>query len=140
MRFLYIFLLISLFSQGQSKKDNAIKIPGVTFKQAASALLDYGYIIEKSDSSLGTIKTEYKTGKGENKWMKLCLFVRIKDSFAIVTGKWYNTLTVNLVDRFSTVENESAAIEYTWGNPKRLFGEMKEFALSFGRPVEYLKN
>lgn len=138
----YLFLLIPLFSFSQKeipKKANTITIVGVVFKEAANSLLDAGYTFEKVDSNFQTIKTEFKEGTGKNKWMRLRLYVRIKDSSAIVTGEWYNTLFIGskLLGIEQTVENSTSKIEYTIGNPKACFNEMKEFALSLKKPVEY---
>lgn len=136
----YIFTLIviiPLFSQAQPKKTNTITVTGVTFNETVNKLLDAGFIIEKSDSTFKTIKTEYKTGAGSNKWMKLSLNIRVKDSIAYITGKWYNTLMLNAFDKFTTIDNEAMAIANTYGNPKACFKEMDVFALSFKKPVEY---
>ncbi|HEY0750045.1 MAG TPA: hypothetical protein VGD26_02750, partial [Chitinophagaceae bacterium] len=72
------FLLIPIFGLSQEKipkNANAIEVKGVSFRQVADGLLDAGYTLERTDSSFQTIKTEFKTGIGKNKWMKLRLMI-----------------------------------------------------------------
>ena len=98
-----------------------------------------GYSFEKIDSNYQRIKTEFKTDEGKNKWMKLRLFIRVKDSTAIITGEWYNTMFIGskLLGIEQTIENSTDKIENTIGNPKNCFNEMNKFALLFNKPVEY---
>lgn len=140
---LIILLLFPLFSFSQSKIEkgtNTINVIGITFKQAAESLLDAGFYIEKTDSIFQTIKTEFKTGTGKNKWMKLRLFVRVKDSTAIITGQWYNSIFIGskLFGIEQTIENNTSKIKYSSGNEKNCFMEMNSFALSFKRQTQYL--
>ena len=139
MKLTLLFLLLSFISSAQPKKANTIIVKGVQFKEVANALLDAGYEIAKSDSSLGTIKTEYKLGTGELKYVKVSIFVRIKDSVATITGKWYNTIVMNaFASKFTTEDNESLIVQNTNGGYKLCFQEMNKLALSFNKPVEYL--
>ena len=139
--FLPIIFLISQQSHAQSKGDNTIKVQEVGFTQVCNALLDSGFVIDKKDDDLQTVKTEFRDGTGKNKWMKLLLSIRVKDSVAIITGSWYNSTVIGM--KFSgqeqTIENNTAKIEYTHGNPKKCFNEMKTFALSLGKQIAYSK-
>lgn len=141
MKLILLFLFAPLIAISQSKGDNTIVVKGVGFLQVCNALLDAGYIIDKKDDGLQTVKTEFKTGKDKNKWMNLLLNVRIKDSSAIITGQWYNTMFIGskFLGQDQTIENSTYKIENTHGNPKACFKEMKTFALSFKKPVEYSK-
>lgn len=109
--------------------------------QVCTALLDAGYVIDKKDNDLYTVKTEFKQGTGKNKWMKLLIKARVKDSVATLTGDWYNTMALGqkLFGNEQTIESLTMKTEYTYGNPKNCFKEMQKFALSFSKPVEYLK-
>lgn len=138
----YFFLLLPIFAISQEKipkKTNTIEVKGISFNEAANGLLDAGYIFEKIDSNFNTIKTEFKEGMGKNKWMKLRILVRIKDSTAIVTGEWYNTMFIGgkILGVDQTIENSTFKIENTSGNPKNCFAEMNVFALSFRKSVQY---
>ena len=139
----YIFLLFPLFALSQQKipkKTNTIEVKGVSFKEVANSLLDAGYAFEKTDSNFQTIKTEFKDGVGKNKWMKLRLMTRVKDSTATITGEWYNTMFIGakLLGVDQTIENSTYKIEYTSGNPKNCFLEMNAFANSFKKAITYL--
>jgi len=139
--YLLIIFPISQQSHAQVKGDKTIRVQDVGFTQVCNALLDAGFIIDKKDDDLQTVKTEFKDGTGNNKWMKLLLTVRLKDSVAIITGSWYNSTVIGtkLLGQEQTIENNTAKIEYTNGNPKRCFNEMKAFALSLGKQITYSK-
>ena len=132
--------LLSFSQKSIPKKANTIKIIGIDFKTIANSLLDAGFTFERIDSNYQTIKTDFREGKGKTKWMKLRLLVRIKDSTALLTGDWYNTIFVgsNILGQQQTVENSIAKIENTFANPKNCFEEMNVFAVSLNKPVEYL--
>lgn len=137
------FLLIPIFGLSQEKipkNANAIEVKGVSFRQVADGLLDAGYTLERTDSSFQTIKTEFKTGIGKNKWMKLRLMIRVKDTTATITGEWYNTMFIGskLLGVEQTIDNSTYKIEYTSGNPKNCFTEMNNFALSLHKPILYI--
>ncbi len=138
--FFFLLPLIAFSQQKIPKKSNAIEIEGLTFKEVANALLDAGYNFDKIDSNFQTIKTEFKVGKDVNKWMKIRLYVRVKDSIAIISGEWYNTMFVGnkFLGQEKTIENSTSKIEYTFGNPKNCFLEMDEFAKSFNKNSTYL--
>lgn len=124
---LLILLIISTICQGQAKGDNTITVKGVGFMQVCNALLDSGYNVKKKDNDLQTVESDFKNGTGKAALFKYKLLVRVKDSTAIITGHHYHTL-------FN-------ALEYTRNTKdSRLpFEDMKKFALSFGKPVEYSK-
>jgi len=138
----YIFLFLPFFGFSQNKtlkKANSIEINSVSFKEVANGLLDAGYTFDKIDSNFHTIRTDFKEGAGKNKWMKLRLLVRMKDSVAIVTGEWYNSMFIGgtLLGQQQMIENSTYKIEYTNGNAKNCFLEMKVFAESFKKPTNY---
>jgi hypothetical protein len=137
-----LFILLPFLGQSQDKipkKTNTIEIVGVSFKEVANALLDAGFTFEKIDSNFLTIKTDFKEGTGKNKWMKLRLMTRVKDSTLFITGEWYNTMLIGgkLFGVEQTIENSTYKIEYTNGNPKNCFLEMNEFANSFNKEKVY---
>lgn len=141
MKLLFTLLILPALVLGQKppKKTNTIEVQGVTFRQMAASLMDAGYYIEKADSNFQTIRTEFKTGTGKNKNMKMRLMVRIKDSTAIITGDWYNTMFVGskILGVENSVENSTFRIENASVNPKNCFNEMNAFALSLNKPVTY---
>jgi hypothetical protein len=138
----FLFIPLTAISQEKiPKKSNTIEVSGVTFKEVVNTLLDFGYTFDKIDSNYQTIKTDFKQGAGKNKWMKLRILVRVKDSIASFSGDWYNTIfmgtTIGGV-RQSTLENSVERIEYRSVNPKNCFLEMNEIAISFKKSVIYL--
>ena len=56
----------------------------------------------------------------------------------IISGEWYNTLVIGhkLFGQEQTVENSTYKIEYTNGNPKNCFLEMKTFTDSFKKAIK----
>ena len=139
----YIFLLLPFWGVSQNeipKKANTIELQGVFFKEIANGLLDAGYTFEKVDSNFYTIRTEFKNGTGKNKWMKCRLLIRVKDSTAIISGEWYNSMFIGskILGQEQTIENSTYKIEYTSGNSKNSFVDMKTFAEFFKRPIRYL--
>lgn len=139
--FTCLLLVCAVISFSQQKGDNTIVVKNVGFIQVCNALMDAGYVIEKKDNDLQTVKTEFKEGSGKNKWMKLLLTIRMKDSAAIITGQWYNTMFPGnkVIGKEFNIENSTEKIEYTFGNPKNCFKEVNQFALSFGKDVSYSK-
>ena len=138
---LILFLVpLSLLAQDIPKGANTIKVTGVSLKEVAKALLDGGYTFEKVDSNFQSIETGFKQSK-KNKQMELSLYVRIKDSAAIITGKTFDAgmTGANFMGTQVSKEEATSDIAYTSGNFVKVFNEMKAFALSFNKPVEYLK-
>lgn len=143
--FLLTFLVITFPhnpASAQQKKDNTIRVKGVDFLQVCNVLLDAGYVIEKKDNDLQTVKTEFRPGKDKNRYMNLCLIIRVKDSVAIITGQWYNTLFdgARIAGQEQTLSNSTYKIENTSGNPKACFKEMNEFASRLGKDLLYSKD
>lgn len=136
-----ISLIFYTICQAQSKGDNAIKVKEMSFAHVCEGLLDAGYNIEKKDADLQTVETGYKTGIGKNKWMKLKLLIRVKDSTAIISGFWYNTMMLGhkILGQEQTIETLAMPIENTNGNPKACFKEMSAFANTLGKNIEYSK-
>ncbi|MBK7289187.1 MAG: hypothetical protein IPI78_02440 [Chitinophagaceae bacterium] len=143
MKSILIVILLSpliCFSQGNIEKGvNTIHVADVSFNQVVDRLLDAGYYIEKIDSNFQTIKTEFKNGGVKNKLNKFRLFIRVKDSLAIITGQFYNTylLGTKLFGVEQTIENSTNPIANKSGNQKSCFNEMNTFAMSFNKPTTY---
>ncbi len=137
----FLIIPITTFSQEIiPKKSNTIEVSGVTFKEVANTLLDFGYSFDKIDSNYQTIKTDFKEGTGKNNWMKLRIIVRVKDSIASFSGDFYNTIFMGSTlggVRQSTIDNSVEKIAYKSVNPKNCFLEINEVAISFKRKVTY---
>lgn len=129
-------VLASVSGIAQNKNDNVIIVKGVTFKMVINNLLDAGYQIQKMDTAYSTVRTEYK---------KLCstcepeylLDIRVKDSTAIITGKWKNTamaaIFLNGADPVMDIRNEKSGV------PKQSFAAANKFALSLSSNIVYAK-
>ena len=136
----FLFIPLTAISQEKiPKKSNTIEVSGVTFKEVANTLLDLGFTFDKIDSNYQTIKTDFKQGTGKNKWMKFRIMVRVKDSIAIFSGDWYNTMFIGttILTVRQSLENSIEKIEYKSVNPKNCFLEMNEIAISFKKSVTY---
>ncbi|MGN6438490.1 MAG: hypothetical protein ACTHMM_18245 [Agriterribacter sp.] len=124
-----LFLLILPVVVFAQRRDNAIMVQSVSFKEAALALLDNGFNIEKSDSSLGIIYCEPKAiGKLDAYGI---VRVRSVDTGIIITGDYQ----VPSVDKnYSRIDNRGMK-----GSPaRRAWDMLDEFAKSFNKPLKYL--
>jgi len=79
-----IFFLVLVFSTqaiAQTRGDNIIIAKNVSFKTACEVLMNEGFVIDKKDNDLLTVKTEPKMTKGV--WLTtIIVYVRIVDSSA----------------------------------------------------------
>ena len=143
MKYKILILILSpLLMQAQEKKDNLIKVKGVSFSVVVNKLLDEGWNIMKIDSNYQTVTTDFRDGRDKTKWMKLRYYVRVKDSTAFISGNWVNAMLLGqqFFGSEFNMENSTQSIEFTFGNPKNCFIEMQRFALSFNKPIEYSRN
>lgn len=130
-----VLLLLPVFSLAQIPvKSNTIKVTGVGFLQACTKLLDMGYLIDKKDNDLMTAQTTYKqyinSYNAEHK-----IFIRVVDSVLTVTG-----LCRAPSGNGGLLNDE----RLWWAKAKKSlasvgFSYLDQYALSFGRPVEYVK-
>lgn len=143
MLLLSLAVCCSAVLYAQIPKDaNTIIVKGVTFKEAVNRLLDSNYSISKIDSNFQTASTEYKQySKGRE---KVSIHVRVKDSAAFITG------TFRYGEKSDYPEGSIGWIAAGGDNPianikqwqhKQIspFSVMNNYALSFGMPVEYIK-
>lgn len=142
-------LLMPIISIGQTQaipsKANQIIVKGVTFAELCSKLLDAGYLIEKKDTDLQTVKTEPKIyPKGWNAAYKI--YARVKDTSiyisATLTAPWSQALTGSVKDPLwrddpSYHHTNKKGVTHTKSLVGMPFMWANEFALSFGKPVEY---
>lgn len=130
------FITLSANSQDIPKKANTIIVQGTTFEQVANLLMDKGYMIDKSDAAMQTILTKEKVGKNN---IYITLFVRIKDSAAIIKGTCTNKIAFHSgMVTLEASEDEIAYRSLEMSLWKMAFRRMNDLALSFGKPVEYL--
>lgn len=135
-------LLFPLFVFPQSKGDNVILVKGVSFYEAVTRLLDEGYSIEKIDSNFKTVQTAFKQTKKPS--TRVSIFIRVKDSTAIVTGIVYDMVLVGIefLGRRYTEDDAKdpiANIGMKGSSAKDAFIEMDRFAKSFNKTIEYKK-
>lgn len=143
MKYLLILLLFPSisFSQPVLKDASVIKVKGVGFLEVCNALLDSGYTIASKDNDLQTAKTDIVDFP---KLWNACyiIHIRVKDSVAYISGTFTapgrtgglfkDEPITNVVNRKGETLRKSVS-----GYP---FTILQSFALSFGKPVEYLKN
>lgn len=113
------------YAQDIPQKTNAVKVVGVSFEQVVNSMLDSGYIMKSIDKDFKTLKTEPRDAC-KTCAPKVVFDVRVKDSIAYFTGKWYN----------GGMEFD---IEYFKRSPahKVTFNAMLVAASALAKPVEY---
>lgn len=128
----YACLLLLIFQQSIPPKANTIVLKAVSFNQVCTSLVEKGYQIEAKDSALQTIRTvpqRFENTYGANQ----ILFIRLKDSTAIITSTYNNDSGNNY-----PVYNDAGSNGKTRRSlPGKAFTKMNEFALSLNKPVEY---
>lgn len=147
---LLFLLLLPVISIAQDilPNANAIVVKGVTFQEVCIRLLDSGYAIEKKDEQLQTIRTEPK--RYPKHWNAgYVMNIRIKDSSAFISGTFTAPFEQPLTAAGAKQDplwNGDPVYNFTKKGktyPKSLMGYpftlMNQFAKSFGKPVEYLK-
>lgn len=147
MKLLLLLVIAPIMLFGQAPKDaKTIIVKNVTFNEVCSQLLDKGYLIEKKDDQLQTVRTEAKKYTTWN--AAYIVNIRIKDSVAFITATFTapfaNPLTSNAAKQEPLWNNEPV---YNRTNKKGVaqskslqgyaFKSINEFALSFNKPVEY---
>jgi len=109
----------------------------VSFNQVANALLDAGYLIDKKDNDLQTLKTEAK--QFPKYWdAKYVINIRVKDSVAYITGRIHAATIFTDDPSYYQTNNKGALFEKgLFGYP---FSLMIDFAKSLGGTIEYKKD
>lgn len=105
-----------------------IVIDSITFLEAANKVLDAGMIIDKSDSTLGTIVSEYQ----ESGIVQCRLHLRVKDNKMTVTGQYLSNVDTDTPSQISNrgMRGSPAKVSFNW---------LQDFALSFKKTVYYCK-
>ncbi len=139
--FLYLLILSCpkfVYGQVPIKGNNAIVVSGVTFSQVKESLLGAGIFISEQSAEDGTIITKRK-GYCEcpnKEFYQLIYFIRIKDSVAIIRGRF--NVILNPSDN-----DENNFLEVLYWKAKNsgyhyVFGVMDAFAQSLkGTKLEY---
>lgn len=148
LRLFSFLFFVSATSFSQIPRDASVVIvKGVTFNQVCSALLDSGYRIESRDIEMQTVKTE-------NKLFPIAwnaayrIHVRVKDSTAYLSGTFtapYSTAIFGSNTKDPLFKDDPVYnLTNNKGETKKKslpavpFMEVNKFALSFGKPVEYM--
>lgn len=134
MKNLLFIILTPFLAYSQEKGTNIIKVQPIEFNRVVSALLDQGYLLEKVDKEFQTIKTEPKEMK-TNGFIRL--FIRVKDSTAIISGDCGITQQALFDKRgfYGKVENKGMNGSLL----KDSFNAMRDFALSLNGEILYTK-
>lgn len=127
MKWMFLLLVSSaLHAQDLPKKTNTIIVKGVQYENAVKLLLDEGYIIHKRDGEFQTAETEFMKITG---MIHITLSIRIKDSAAIITGRWASEL---FSDMFLPIEKNNSK------GGKITFAKMQDYALKLqGSDIAY---
>lgn len=128
----YACILLLIFQQAIPPKANTIVLKPVSFAEVCSALVEQGYQLEAKDSALQTVRT-YPRRFDNSFNANQILFIRVKDSTAIITSTINNDLGSNY-----PVYNDAGSNGKTRRSiPGKAFTKMNEFALSFNKQIEY---
>jgi len=133
----------SLFAQ--TKGDNTIIIKKISFADVVNGLLDNGYTIQKLDSNYKTVTTDFincPMDNGKPSTFNISIYVRVKDSTAFISSKWFSNIGLSRGLFQSSREPgpmDIYPIVYTWGANKHGFMHMNKFAQSLKQPVLYAK-
>lgn len=133
--FLFIGLLLAFYADGQIPlKTNAIVVKEVSFAEACSKILDKGYEIEKKDNDLMTAKTVSR--EYVRFWnAEYTISIRVKDSTLHIIGAvTAPPKTGGLFDNRRLEQDRGAKNLFTVG-----FSYLDEYARTFGKPIEYIR-
>lgn len=130
----YACILLLIFQQAIPPKANTIVLKPVSFNEVCSALVEQGYQLEAKDSALQTVRTVPRNY--QKKYQSTYVInIRLKDSIAFITGTF-----AGMESSAIPIYNDTGAGGKTRPNlPGYGFTLMNQFALSFGKPVQYLK-
>ncbi len=147
MKLFYIFLLCPFFLRSQEipKKSNTITVTGVSFKQCVTGLLDAGFMIDKIDSNYMTVRTTFipaKLKNGKDSECEMSIDVRVKDSVATITGRWFNKMFIGLFTGGGNTPgpNDIYKTGYYSVVPKMAFSQMVEYAQALKGNIAYSQN
>lgn len=149
MKLLLILLMVPAIVAAQTipPKANVIIVKGVSFMEVCNSLLDHGYAIKTKDNELQTAITEPQ--KYPKYWNAgYVINIRVKDSAAYISGTFtapFSSYAIVGGAGRGSLWNGDPVYHHTnrkgVTHPKSLIGYpftlMNEFALSFGKPVEY---
>lgn len=150
MKVLIIIFFLPFAAAGQVLPNaNTIIVKGVGFGQVCNALLDSGYVIDKKDNDLQTVRTESKEyPKMYNAAYKIS--VRVKDSVAYITGTFiapYDQFLTPAAGKSDPLFNNDPVYYHCNKKgkpyPKSLAGYpfllINNWAKCFGKELEYQK-
>lgn len=137
MRYLTLaFLLMAGSVAAQTKGDDQIQVKGVSFHQVVSGLLDAGYQVQSLDSNYQTVTTEFRNvplKSGRKSTVFASFYIRVKDSTAFITGKWYS----DLFSGRNPSNAEKNDVKLTSGASKFIFESMDKFAQGLDGEIKY---
>lgn len=139
--FLFLLFLLPSITNGQNipADANTIVVKNVTFTEICNALLDSGYVIDKKDSELQTVRTEARQyPKYWNATYKVN--VRVKDSAAYISATFTAPPEGGLFkDEIVTNQTNKKGATFKKGMWGYIFLLINDFALSFKKEVSYIK-
>jgi hypothetical protein len=124
-KFLLTFLLLPTLCFAQNKGDNTIFVKGITFEKVVNTLLDSGFTVDKIDKDFKTVKTQFK--EHEKYTFTYYFDIRVKDSIAIIKGKWNSG---GYVFDIQNIKGKSDQV---------IFSKMETYAKSLKGEISYSK-
>lgn len=122
------------------KNANRIVVKGVSFDEVVAGLLDAGYSLDKVNKDYQTVKTEYRN-MCEKCVPQMYYEVRVKDSIAIIRGKWRSNGDILFGIKSKKDEDNAYQFDIKYNLnaavPKETWRRMNNFAHRFNKPVSY---
>jgi hypothetical protein len=143
---IFFLLLIPILGHSQEPPagTNQITISGVNFIQVVDSIQSEGYEIKWLDDNYKTVRTTFREAPDprgrRSSYVYVSLRLKVKDSTAFLTAKWYNAVFLNAHDAYEPIDSELQNVEWAFGDALQLaFRQMEAFAKSFGKPLSYSK-
>lgn len=120
-------------SQDIPKNANTAIIENTSLDRIVRTLIDSGFVIKKLDKEYQFVETEYQL-LCRDCMPQIQLYARVKDSTAILTGKWRSSLNMLLGN---SARKEEDAMIFEVKNekqkvPRMAFNKMKNIAATVG--------
>jgi hypothetical protein len=145
-QWIFFFLAIPIigFTQDPPQGTNQINVRGIAFSRVVDTLQARGYEIKWIDNNHKTVRTTFKEAPDPNgrrsSFVYVSLRIRVKDSTALISAKWYNAVYLNSRDDTEPVDSELLMVEWAPGDALQLaFKQMDSFAKLFDKEISYTK-
>ena len=135
--FAIFFVFVYFQSFAQKRGDNIIIIKNVSYETACKTLLSEGFVIDKRDAELQTVKTEPKMTKGN--WLTtIIVYVRVVDSTVRINTTFTLEGTILKDEELGYPANKKGKF-YPSSATGQAWVAVEALARKMGSEIEYLK-